>query len=352
MNIYRFCVAIFFLAISFATAQENCRVENVPDKSSMRQWREFFNITTVCYDDGSVPFHANNCFSKLATEESEIDGLLHYRYVQTVKRCSSCDFNDEYSEWLAFPFIEKEICIDPKPDLTEWQSCKVGKDHGFMWITVGDGSDGSPPARYKQEYWLCDDPELYIIYDHPEIEGMPDGDDTEKDNDKDTEKTPGDTSELPNKDGENVNGSDSGSDAGHVGGSENGSDNGNSLTKQDITDAIHDAISCSGNCSGSSISGHVPDSTSDSIYISKYGNQSLSEYIKSHPINIENTKLGIMINSFVPVLPAPKCPVWSIPSLFDSSHLDVSPPCWIFSFIKSIVIIGALFYARRIILGA
>lgn len=111
-------------------------------------------------------------------------------------------------------------------------------------------------------------------------------------------------------------------------------------------------LGCKGpNCSGNVSLPKLPSSF-DSIYTSKYDDVSLFQHIVDNPINIENTKLGQMIYSFIPVTPEGKCPVWTIPNLFSNEPIDISPPCWIFSFLKTILLIGALFYARVLIMGA
>lgn len=105
-------------------------------------------------------------------------------------------------------------------------------------------------------------------------------------------------------------------------------------------------------CTGSSIGkGQKVDFDKDSIYESKY-DSSFSSHVSKNPINIENTSLGRMVNSFIPNLPVAKCPTWTMPNLFSDDLIDLTPPCWIFDLIKSLVMISSLFLARKIVLGA
>lgn len=250
VNLYRFCIAILFASLSFSFAS-TCRIERVIDKSSMID-QPSGNCGSDIYD---WPY-GRSCLGSSSFEESS-DGL-RYRYAlnYVIKEGSSngpiwAPAYTDYTQWYDYKFIEKEICDDPKdpekPNLDDWANCKKGKDHGFSWITIGDGN-GEGESRFKQEFWACDDPDIWIVYNHPP-EDKPTEPTDPTDPDKPTDPTDPD---KPGEGGEggddgSGNGNDGGSDGGNDNGSNNGGDqNGTGLTQGEVQEAVEGALDSKG----------------------------------------------------------------------------------------------------------
>lgn len=249
VNLYRFCIAILFASLSFAFAQ-NCRIELVPDKNvKPALWTSHSNGSyPICSDLPSSASGFTNCVSDFGIEDNGDDTYSRTRIVRY--KNGTGEKKQVEPRKTAYPLIEKEICIDPKPDLSGWENCKSGKDHGFSWIIIGDGN-GEGESRFKQEFWACDDPDFWEVYNHPP-EPMP------TDPDKPTDPTdPKDPNKPTDPNGEGGEGGDSGSGSGNDGGSEGGSDNGSEnggnqngtsegLTQGEVQEAIEGALDSKG----------------------------------------------------------------------------------------------------------
>lgn len=155
----RFFLIFVFLFSSFALADGLvCKTVPSPDRSDMEPWRNFFMITTVCDEDGSVPFGSSSCFSSVDVEEVEQGGKYFYRYVQKAKSCRSCEFKLSHSKYIEYSVIDVEVCtVDVSVD--GW--CKSGYSSP---IYVPSPSmlnllNGRPVVRYS-----CDDPPLNELY--------------------------------------------------------------------------------------------------------------------------------------------------------------------------------------------
>ncbi len=241
VNLYRFCIAILFVAISFATAQENCRIEKIKVDYTEE---ELSSIVQRSYPS-CVSMKAKGswgmCFKDLRWVDTGEKIKITYLY-GWIKPSGEFLSHGESLSFIEYKMLEKEICIDPKPDLTNWNNCKSGKDHGFSWITIGD-AQGEGESRYKQEFWACDDPDIWITYNHPPESGGT--------ADPNTPSNPNDDG----KNGEDGEDGDSGSGKGDNTGSENGSDNGNAptgngngkgLSQSEVQQAIENALDSKG----------------------------------------------------------------------------------------------------------
>ena len=251
VNLYRFCIAILFASLSSAVALENCRVETVYDKNvdvdSFMSINGSGNTKTSCSDDDQA-----YCY-RIDSREDHGSYLLIKGSHGWLKYGES--HMSPFSRKINYKLIEKEICIDPKPDLSDWENCKKGKDSGSSKIIVGDGSDGLPPTIVREDWWACDDPDIWITYRHPPQEGSIEGDGDKPtdptDPDKPTDPTdpdkPGEGGEGGDDSG---NGSENGSEGGSDGGSENGSDQGSEdgkgLSKDEVQEAVEGALDSKG----------------------------------------------------------------------------------------------------------
>ncbi|WP_018122134.1 virulence factor TspB C-terminal domain-related protein [Wohlfahrtiimonas chitiniclastica] len=256
VNLYRFCIAILFIAISFATAQEkSCSIESCNERfgSCVKDGDSIYSIVKTKTKEIDVAAMTLACQERL-----EKLGASFGRFEPPLSKLKPSDDavscintkNTHHSHLGRQSLIYKQketkslycsISVDPKPDLTDWNNCKSGKDHGFSWVIIGD-AQGEGESRYKQEFWACDDPDIWITYNHP-----PESGGTADPN----------TPSNPNDDSKNGEDGDSGSGKGDNTGSENGSDNGNAptgngngngkgLSQSEVQQAIENALDSKG----------------------------------------------------------------------------------------------------------
>lgn len=251
VNLYRFCIAILFVTISFSYAQM-CSISLCKESTGLSCIQELNDIYS--YTSVKLTFNKDLALSNYLKRYPQYNNSV-YRLVISSDNNSIIVYSSSTNEkvgQLALPYninnydssyTSKELfCsleIDPKPDLTNWNNCKSGKDHGFSWITIGD-AQGEGESRYKQEFWACDDPDIWITYNHP-----PESGGTADPN----------TPSNPNDDGKNGEDGDSGSGKGDNTGSENGSDNGNAptgngngkgLSQSEVQQVIENALDSKG----------------------------------------------------------------------------------------------------------
>ena len=210
VNLYRFCIAILFASLSISFA---CSIDSV------QKYYPDMKVGIQKGEDNSV---------NVGYYQPTYDGKGNIVDV-FVPVCLLDKDDPDYP--------------NPKPDLTDWENCKKGKDHGFSWITIGDGN-GEGESRFKQEFWACDDPDIWIVYNHPPEDKPTDPDPKPTDPDNpDPKPTDPDGEGGEGGDNGSGNGNDGGSDGGNDNGSNNGGDqNGKGLTQGEVQKAIEDAL--------------------------------------------------------------------------------------------------------------
>lgn len=329
INLYRFCVAILFACLSSAIAQENCKIELVPDKSyKPENWRQDRNSPFTYPECGVLP-NPNpwaECVKDFGVKDyGDTYSRTHAIYYEN----GQFSKNQTELERHSWPLVEKEICV--KPDVSDWENCRSGKDHGFSWIIIGD-ANGEGESRFKREFWSCDDPDFWETYDHPPEKVPTDPDKPGEGGDKPTDPTdpdkPGDggDGDRPGEGGDNPGG-ENGSDNGGCIGNNCGS-SGEGLSKGDITDAINDAdiLGCKGDgCSAVDLKGQGTDSDfaaiPNSFWESKYESHDL---MKLYEEKIESKSDSIvgqlsMINTDIG---EGTCPVIELPDGFEDFQVD------------------------------
>lgn len=88
-----------------------------------------------------------------------------------------------------------------------------------------------------------------------------------------------------------------------------------------------------------------------SIYTRKYPD-GISGVWDTKKAQIMASPLASLTSAFVPSLPDGTCPSWSIDmQALGFGTVQLGPPCWVFDVLRVIVILSAVFYSRRLILG-
>lgn len=365
INLYRFFITILFASLSISFANE-CRIERVPDWSQIIPQESFdrgFSKSYTYPHGGSGWYYVTTSLIKNDDGTYLYQGEGGYRsspsYAGNISRLQN--YPTHYSFGGKVRIIDKEICEEPekpsKPDLGDWENCKIGKDHGFYWVTIGDGN-GEGESRYKREWWSCEEPEFWEEYNHPPEDKPTEPEPTDPDNPNPTD--PDNPDLKPGEGGDGDKPGEGGDNGNNGNGNNNGNDNGSTEGNGNYD---KDDLTCTGsNCSGSNANkGNVPSFSDSDIYSSSNSSKTFNDVFNENFKGIDNTAIGNSLNSFIPVLPVGKCPTFYFEplnmnigvmniDLFDGAGADI--PCWIWDLIGTFIVIFAVMYSRTIIMGA